>query len=179
MTLGVLQLKAIGPLVATTATMWLLTGCSGGSAPDASADTPPPPPPLPAPSAAESALALGLTQTPSAEQVRQSFRIGRLDPFASANDAVPLAQAQSSATRLTPEQISASLRELQVQGIVQVSGRQAVFVTYQGQSGEVFPGQLGGADTPFLPQGWRLLRIHANRGQIELANQAVKAIIEL
>ncbi len=170
------QLKPIGPLVVA---LLLLAGCAGfGGAPAARDEPPSPPPPkLPAPSPAESALALGLTQTPSPEQVRQSFRIGRLDPFAAANDTSLLPQASGSA--VSPEQISASLKELQVQGLVQVSGRQAVFVTFQGQSGEVFPGQVGGADTPFLPQGWRVLRIHASRGQIELANASATAIIEL
>jgi hypothetical protein len=170
------QLKPIGPLVVA---LLLLAGCAGfGGAPAARDEPPSPPPPkLPAPSPAESALALGLTQTLSPEQVRQSFRIGRLDPFAAANDTSLLPQASGSA--VSPEQISASLKELQVQGLVQVSGRQAVFVTFQGQSGEVFPGQVGGADTPFLPQGWRVLRIHASRGQIELANASATAIIEL
>lgn len=166
-------MKPIGPLVPA---LLLLAGCSGIGGPPAASQAPPPPPPkLPAPTPAESALALGLTQTPSPLQVRQSFRIGRIDPFAAANDSSTLPQASGN----TPEQINASLRELQVQGLVQVSGRQAVFVSFQGQSGEVFPGQVGGADTPFLPRGWRLLRIHANRGQIELANESVKAIIEL
>jgi hypothetical protein len=169
------SLKAIGPLLPA---FLLLAGCGGIGGPPAASDAPPPPlPKLPTPSAAESALALGLTQTPSPQQVRDSFRIGREDPFAAANDTSVLPQA--SGNNLTPEQINASLRELQVQGLVQVSGRQAVFVSFQGQSGEVFPGQVGGADTPFLPQGWRLLRIHTNRGQIELGNDSVKAIIEL
>lgn len=167
------SLKPFGPLVPA---LLLLAGCSGIGGPPAASEAPPPPPPkLPAPSPAQSALALGLTQTPSPQQVRDSFGIGRADPFAAPNDASILPQASGN----TPEQINASLRDLEVQGLVQVSGRQAVFVSFQGQSGEVFPGQVGGADTPFLPEGWRLLRIHANRGQIELANDSVKAIIEL
>lgn len=139
---------------------------------------PPQAPRLPVPSAAQSALALGLTQTPSANQVRQSFPIGRLDPFAPAND-VSLLPGGSRPAGLGPEELSSSFKDLQVQGLVQVSGRQAVFITYQGQSGEVFPGQEGGASTPFLPQGWRLVAINARAGQIELANQTGRVIIEL
>lgn len=172
------QVKGIAPGLAAVVALSTLAGCSPPISPGVDQASPAPAPRLPVPSAAESALALGLTRTPTANQVRQSFPIGRNDPFAPANDGSLLPGGQGPAN-LSPADLGSSFRDLQVQGLVEAAGRQAVFISYQGQSGEVFPGQEGGKSTPFLPPGWRLVAIHARSGQIELANQAGRVIIEL
>ena len=171
---------ALAALTALAVVMPLgvLVGCAGPPSPSVEQASPVPTPRLPVPSAAESALALGLTRTPSAAEVRGSFPIGRMDPFAPANDLSFLPGGRSPGS-VSPADLGSGFRDLQVQGLVQVAGGQAVFVNYQGRSGEVLPGQEGGKNTSFLPPGWRLVAIDADHGQIELAHQGSRFIIEL
>ena len=131
-----------------------------------------PPPseqPLAKPTAGGGPLGSGLIKAPSSEQVIESFPVGRDDPFLPVQEAVALSQ----------EQIKAKIKDLQVNGIVRVAGRIAIFVTFQGSSGEVYLGDVGGKSTVFLPSGWRLAAIHVDEGRIEITSQKLKAFIYL
>ena len=131
-----------------------------------------PPPseqPLAKPTAGGGPLGSGLIKAPSSEQVIESFPVGRDDPFLPVQEAVALSQ----------EQIKAKIKDLQVNGIVRVAGRIAIFVTFQGSSGEVYLGEVGGKSTVFLPSGWRLAAIHVDEGRIEITSQKLKAFIYL
>jgi len=129
----------------------------------------------PSPRGNQLALADDLIQGLSSEQVIKSFPAGRPDPFS-------LDNASGSAQKaglLSTAEIKAMIKDFQVMGVMRVAGRQAVFVTFQGQSGEVYPGQVGGKSTPFLPPGWRLVAIRVDQGRIELASNNLKAFIDL
>ena len=121
------------------------------------------------PTARGGPLSSGLINAPSSEQVIESFPVGRDDPFLPVQEAVALSQ----------EQIKAKIKDLQVNGIVRVAGRIAIFVTFQGSSGEVYLGDVGGKSTVFLPSGWRLAAIHVDEGRIEITSQKLKAFIYL
>lgn len=141
--------------------------------------------PLPKPSADPSSFSLGLTRAPSSQQVRASFPAGRADPFAPDAEIslLPGPGDESGAVDepvvLTSAQIKEMIQDLQVMGVVQVAGRQAIFVTFRGVSGEVYPGQEGGKSTVFLPQGWRLVAIRVDQGRIELASNTIRAFIDI
>lgn len=127
--------------------------------------------------AAASALALGLTQTLEPQQVIESFPIGRADPFAPIP--APVGLNGSVPNVLSPEEIRQMLGSFEVMGLVKVAGRQAIFVQYQGQSGEVYPGDVGGQSNLFLPEGWKLVAIDTSQGRIALAKQQLQVFIDI
>jgi len=171
-----------GRLLAVGALLLALIGCS--SAPNGDSSGSPPggdPPhlqrrePAAGSRAEPSSASAGLTEAPTAQQVIGSFPEGRQDPFAPI--AVPVAASAAQAQAPTPAKLREMLGDLALLGFIKASGRQAVFVQYQGTSGEVYLGQVGGQTTEFLPRGWKLAVIEGGKGRIGLSREDLKAPI--
>jgi hypothetical protein len=56
-----------------------------------------------------------------------------------------------------------------VTGVIRSGGLSEATVTYGGASGNVRPGDRGGAATPWLPGGWTVASIDVDRGQLVLS----------
>jgi len=129
------------------------------------------------PTADSNPSGLGLAQAPTPQQVIESFPEGRVDPFGAIP--VPVASNGPQSQRPTPDQIRKTLAKLQVLGFVKISGRQAVFVQHDNQSGEVYLGQVGGQSTEYLPDGWKLVAVEGSLGRIALARQDLKVFLKI
>ena len=141
----------------------MLLGCGHASPPQASAPPLQPADPPLEPADAKSAERLldpQLNPLYGPDEVLGSLPRGRQDPFAPPPRAVAEAAADEPA--------SDGAADVQLMGVSAAGGLVRAFVRFNGQSGPVAPGDVGGPGTPWLPEGLAVAAIDVQRGQLML-----------
>ena len=95
------------------------------------------------------------------DEVLGSLRRGRLDPFSPPPRAVEEAAAGHERRD--------NSGDVRLMGVSAVNGMVRAFVSFNGQSGPVATGDVGGPGTPWLPDGLAVAAIDVQRGQLVLA----------
>ena len=119
--------------------------------------------PEPEPTAAADPQLQGLY---SPDEVLAALPTGREDPFAP----LPVAPTAEVAAAEEPGEADASAT-VQLTGVSAVQGMVRAFVSFNGQSGPVAPGDVGGPGLPWLPEGLSVAAIDVERGQLVLERQ--------
>ena len=102
----------------------------------------------------------------SPDEVLAALPTGRDDPFAP----LPVPPTAEVAAAEEPGEADASAT-VQLTGVSAVQGMVRAFVTFNGQSGPVAPGDVGGPGLPWLPEGLSVAAIDVERGQLVLERQ--------
>ncbi|QEY33227.1 hypothetical protein EVJ50_14285 [Synechococcus sp. RSCCF101] len=173
----------------------VLPACGGGDEQD-SAETPaadeiPAAAPPPVIEAVPPAVATtGLTPLPTAQRVVDGIPLGRDDPFLPApalEGTAELVAAQLEAEAILAtmdpdgglsqqdraaviEEINSTFEGLEITGFIRSRGRQRVLVDFNGQTGDLAVGYVGGAGRRLLPDGWTLESIRADTGVVIFRN---------
>ena len=99
-------------------------------------------------------------------EVLAALPTGREDPFA------PLPVAPTAEIAALGEAAEADdSSAVQLTGVSAVQGMVRAFVSFNGQSGPVAPGDVGGPGLPWLPEGLSVAGIDVQRGQLLLERQ--------
>lgn len=163
----------------------LLSACSGlpFAAPTAQVPAAPAAAALrPAPARPASTAGLALQPLPSAEQVRSSLAIGRLDPFLDPRPPAAAAAPEPSPPRaglggpakaggrkpLAPSQLAALGPAFKLTGVVQTGDRSEAIVQNGDRIGSLVLGERGGDRHPLLPKGWIVESIDSQAAQLRI-----------
>ena len=165
----------------------LLSACSGLPFATPTAQVPAAPAAValrPAPARPASNAGLGLQPLPSAEQVRSSLAMGRLDPFldprppaaAAASEPSPPRAGLGGSTKakaggrkpLAPSQPAALGSAFKLTGVVQIGGRSEAIVQNGDRIGSLVLGERGGDRHPLLPKGWIVESIDSQAAQLRI-----------
>ena len=95
------------------------------------------------------------------DEVLGSLPRGRQDPFSPP----PRALAEASAD----QEGRANSGDVRLMGVSAANGMVRAFVSFNGQTGPVATGDVGGPGTPWLPDGLAVAAIDVQRGQLVLA----------
>ena len=119
------------------------------------------------PKAATTRNSIGMIPLPEREALLETD-VGRPDPFAplaSPDDATPITVLDK------PEDVDLPVfANLSFTGFVKDNRGVAGLVTFDGSSGEVKVGDIGGQTTPFLPDDWKVVSINTKKGEMALVN---------
>lgn len=103
------------------------------------------------------------TPLPAPAAVIAALPTGRKDPFA---------PPQTVAKPIASQKLKAPA--LQLTGVAIARGLPQAFVSFNDESGAVVAGDTGGAGTPWLPPGWRVISINVQQGALLLGNGSQK-----
>lgn len=123
----------------------------------------------------------GLTRLPTPDEVIESAGAGRQDPFAPPEEypiSLPnvrykgLEKVLAMGPQPTEAEIRNEISDLNLTGTSQVNGIARAYVTFEGDPGILSVGMTSNSSglkpTPFLPDGWRVIGINPQIGQLTI-----------
>ena len=151
--------------IAALPVLLALAACGTGSSSSTASTTGVALPPAGTPEPTPLTPSGGFIAMPSPQQVVEAQPHGRVDPFA------PLPAAPTAEVAAPEEAGEADASAtVQLTGVSAVQGMVRAFVSFNGQSGPVAPGDVGGPGLPWLPEGLSVAGIDVERGQLLLVD---------